>query len=60
MIQIRLFAFYNGKDKAIGLCNVDLAEYIGKNGKGQMSKATFQKCFDKNANVTYEIRVKEV
>ena len=30
LVQLRLIAYYNGKDKAIGLCNVDLSAYIGK------------------------------
>lgn len=30
LVQLRLIAYYNAKDKAIGLCNVDLAAFIGK------------------------------
>ena len=60
LIQLRLFAFYNSKDKAIGLANVDLGQFIGKQGKGQMCKVVFMKCFDKNANITFDVKVREL
>ncbi|CDW73131.1 UNKNOWN [Stylonychia lemnae] len=61
-IQIRLIAFYNSKEKAIGICSVDLSHFIhgqkDQNGK-IAAKVNFQKCFDKNAALSFEIRAKE-
>jgi len=28
LIQLRLLAFYNSKEKAIGICSVDLSKFI--------------------------------
>jgi len=60
-MQFRLFAFYNQKDKAIGLADVDLASFISfpNHGKDLQHHVAFQKCFDKAATLTFEVRVRE-
>ena len=55
-IQFRLYATHNLKDKCIGLCDVNLAEMMNQS---QMQKISFQKCFDKNASLTFEVRSRE-
>eukprot|EP00347_Sterkiella_histriomuscorum_P010840 403374724 len=62
VIQLRLIAFYNSKEKAIGICSVDLAQFVTghKEANGRVPhKAVFQKCFDKNASINFEVRAKE-
>ncbi len=53
-----MFAAYNGKDKAIGVATFDLATFINKgaSGQGLKNKVYFQKCFDKNAAVTFSVK----
>lgn len=59
-IQLRLLAVYNSKEKAIGICSLDLRDFItGKDGVKIQQKVLFQKCFDKNASITIEVRAKE-
>ena len=60
-MQFRLFAFYNQKDKAIGLVDADLTQSLSlpNHGRDHLQSIVFQKCFDKNATLTYEVRVRE-
>jgi hypothetical protein len=60
-MQFRLIAFFNQKDKAIGLADVDLASFMDlpHHGKDLQHNVTFQKCFDKAATLTFEVRVRE-
>ncbi len=55
-IQFRLYATHNQKDKCIGLFDVNLAESMNQT---QEQKVVFQKCFDKNATLSFEVRSRE-
>ena len=38
---------------------MDLAHYIGKSGD-TVHRSVFQKCFDKNAAITFTMKVREI
>jgi len=60
--HFKLFAFYNGKDKAIGVASFDLALFVNKGvgAKTEKTKQVFQKCFDKTANIVYSVKWTEL
>ena len=57
---LKLFANYSGKDKAIGITTVDLAQFLNKNLNEKPQKLLFQKCFDKAASVSISLKYKEI
>ena len=61
-VKFVLYAFYNQKEKAIGAATVDLVQFMasGSGKRGQLSKVVFGKCFDKGANLVFEVRVKDM
>lgn len=58
MIQFRLYAFYNQKEKAIGLATQDLSHFLSASVKST-SVLPFEKCFDKSSTLTFEVKVKD-
>lgn len=59
-VHLKLLAYYNGKEKAIGVATFDLASFANTPA-GQMSDKqtlTFTKCFDAQARVNFTIKAK--
>ena len=62
-VHLRLLAYYNNKEKAIGIVSFDLASYVNNKDllikNGGIIKLNFEKCFDKQATISFSLKYKE-